>query len=207
MTFIIGAVGPQVAVLATDSLRSGDDGSRRHVSKMRTLSERVVVAKGGYGNLADGIWNQLSGLSGAVRADPYTVADAIQKLGHFVYVSCKKAAERQSKADLGLYFLIAGIDGNDQAVLISIDIAKNQCKSFNSDKGICLLTMGDMTNSDDLSFHERREYDGDVDAVEWVQNILQSVVQADNVTVGFPAYIYTIDASGMNLHAISLPKM
>lgn len=202
MTIIIGAVGPQVVALAADSLRSGDDGSRRHVSKMRKLSERVVVAKGGYGDLSDVIWDQLCALPSPVRANPYAVADAIQKQGQAVYASCKKVAEQQNKEDLGLYFIVAGIDQNDRGVLISIDIAMDELKTFDENDGVRVLGMGSIPNANDLALKIANQNVSSLNPVKWVQDVVRAAIEVDKNTIGFPAQLYIGDKSGMNQQVV-----
>lgn len=188
MTIIVAAVAPQLAIIAVDSLRSADDGSQSLVCKMHSLSDRVVVAKGGYGDLADGIWRKLFSLPPETRANPHLVADAIEVAAQPIYDVCKKVAGAANSVDLGLYFIIAGIGPDNHGVVISVDIGTGDRKPFYSDDGIRVLGLGSIAKAGELAMMTANAAGDPLDPRKWVAAAVQAGAEEDPATIGFPAH-------------------
>lgn len=206
MTIIIAAVAPQFAIVATDSLRSADDGTQILVCKTRSLSDRVVVAKGGYGFLSDGIWANLLALPAETRDSPYLVADAIELAAQPIYDFCKKVADNAGAADLGLYFIVSGIGPDGRGVVISVDVRTRDRKTFHCDDGIRVVGVGSTPKAHDLAIETANASGDPLDPRKWVAAAVQAGAEEDAATIGFPAHGWIIRSGGVEQFTISGPS-
>lgn len=205
VTIIIAAVAPRVAIIAADSLRSGDDGSRRTVCKIRSLSDRVVVAKGGYGDLADGIWAKLLALPAETRANPHLVADAIEVAAQPIYDICKKVADEAGAADFGLYFIVAGLGPDSRGVVITINVGTQDRKPFYSDDGIRVVGLGSTPEAGDLARTTANASGDPLDPRKWVAAAVHAGEEEDPTTIGFPAHGWIIRSDSVEQFTILEP--
>jgi len=200
MTIIVAAILPETIILAADSKRSASNGKTFEVLKVRAVSRRTVVAKGGFGDLADSIWTAIDGLPEEVRCNPLSLAHHVHRIGATIHQECLSKAKVAGEGDLGLYIFIAGIEEDDNAVLVVVDAGKGQRKEYRSSGPTEVTGMGSVPDALRIA-HQAAQAVSDsnepLPAVDWATEAIRIGQANDPATIGFPGDLAAVTAAGV----------
>lgn len=200
MTIIITAVGPDFVMIAADSMRSADNGTNFSVEKIRQLSTKALVAKGGFGDLTDTVWDQLEALSATIRNDVRLLASEAWKLGKPVYEAARDVAIKQGSADLGLFLIVAGLDQNDSYFLAALNFGLNEFKEYEGADGLAVIGLGSIPEAQSIASDiaiKVLKSAGNLLPEEWAKRVVQQGAIIDPKTIGFPAHGKVLRHSGI----------
>ena len=209
MTIIVAAVSPDFAMIASDSMRSANDGTNLSVEKIRQLSTKVIVAKGGFGTLTDPAWDQLEALSDKFKDDVRLLAKEAWKLGGPIYQNAKDISSKLGGEDLGLFLIIAGIDRNDTTFLAALNFGLNEYKEYDGVDGITVIGLGSISQAQTIALDTatRIVHNAGILIPEaWAKEVVQQGENIDPKTIGFPVHGKVLRRSGTREFTVTKPK-
>lgn len=199
MTLIVTAVSPEFAMIAADSMRSANDGTSFAVEKIRQLSAKAIVAKGGFGDLTDTFWDQLDGLPNNIKDDVRILAKKAWKLGKPIYENAKDIALKSGSKDLGLFIIIVGLDQSDNPFLAALNFELNEFKEYEGADGLTVLGLGSIPQAHSIALDTATKIFSSAGTLlpeAWAKEAVRQGEIIDPKTIGFPVHGKVLRHSG-----------
>lgn len=209
MTIVFSALTDQSVIVGADRLRSANDGTTSNVVKIRALSPRVVVAKGGFGDLTDDLWEHLAALPANVKADAVRAAEEALKLARPIRERCTALATKLGIEDLGLFLIVGGLDVNDRPYVAATHVGTEQKKEFYGEADPTIVGIGSIPDAQAIAFAAAQSVysrHGSVVAKPWAAEVVHQASRVDPKTIGFPLDGAIVTVDGLEMFELMQPS-
>ena len=203
MTVTFAGAFVDCAAIGADTLGhdAKDPETQQRRRKIYRLNKRVVMAKGGYGPEADGVFHDMLSWPDIDGAGPSEAAAQIQKTGKRIYEHCKQLADINGVDDPGLYLLVAGREESGAFSIHWLDFKK---ENFGSDTGpgkcIAIGPDPDLPSVATRLIGENAEIEppfvvGALD--QWAIDLTNHCKKKADHAIGFPVELFFVNSDGV----------